>query len=58
LEVRRARTTRDRVAWLIALAALGVVVYFFVPLWVLAAAVLVLVTLPILVRHNRRHARR
>jgi hypothetical protein len=45
-------------AWLIALAALAVVVYLLVPLWVIAAAALALVTVPLLVRHNRRHAHR
>ena len=43
---------------MISLATLGVVVYFFVPLWGIAAAIVVLGVVPVVVRHNRHRARR
>jgi hypothetical protein len=56
--VRRVHSTRDRIAWLIALVALDAVVSRFVPVWIVAAAVVVLVGAPLLIRRHRRHARR
>jgi Flp pilus assembly protein TadB len=52
--MKRRLGIRDRVAWLVALVALGVVLYVVLPLWALITAVAVIVGVPVLVRWNRR----
>jgi len=56
--MKRRLAGRDRLAWIVALVALGVVLYLVLPLWALIAAVMVVVGVPLLVRHNRERTRR
>jgi len=57
--MKRRIVGRDRLAWLVALVAVGVVLYLVLPLWVLVVAVVLAVGVPILVRRSRRqHTRR
>jgi hypothetical protein len=56
--MKRHLGTRDRLAWLVAVLAIGAVLYFFLPLWVLVGAVVVAVGVPLLVRTKRRQATR
>src|SRR6478672_3440177 len=44
--MKRRLVGRDRLAWLVALIALGVVLYLVLPLWVLLAAVLMVLGVP------------
>ena len=52
--MRRRLALRDRLAWAVALVALGVVAYVFLPLWVVVAAVVLLLGVPVLLRQSGR----
>ena len=52
--MKRRLAVRDRLAWVLALVALGVVAYVFLPLWVVVAAVVLLLGVPLLLRRNGR----
>jgi Flp pilus assembly protein TadB len=52
--MQRRLAVRDRLAWLVALLALGVVAYIVFPLWLVVAAVVVLLGVPVLLRQRRR----
>jgi hypothetical protein len=52
--MKRRLAIRDRLAWLVALLALGVVAYVFLPLWVVVAAVVLLLGVPLLLRRSGR----
>jgi hypothetical protein len=52
--VKRRLALRDRAAWFVAVLALGVVVYLVFPLWVVVAAVAVLIIVPVLARRQKR----
>ena len=56
--MKRRLVGRDRLAWLVALVAVGVVLYLVLPIWLLVAAVLTVVGVPLLVRRNRRQRTR
>jgi hypothetical protein len=57
--MKRRLALRDRATWCVAGVALAVVVYVFLPIWVVVGAVVVLIGTPLLVRRRRRqHARR
>jgi hypothetical protein len=49
---------RDRMVWVIAALALGVVVYVVLPLWAVVTAVALLIGVPLLVRHRKRQRAR
>jgi Flp pilus assembly protein TadB len=49
---------RDRLAWLVALLAVAVVLYVVLPLWVLVAAAVAAVGVPLLIRRNRQRSHR
>jgi Flp pilus assembly protein TadB len=51
--MKRRLVARDRLAWLVALLAVGAVLYVVLPLWALVAAVLVGVAVPVFVRRRR-----
>jgi hypothetical protein len=52
--VKRRLALRDRAAWFVAVVAVGVVVYLVLPLWVVVAAVVVLIGVPLLARSQKR----
>ena len=52
--MKRRLAVRDRLAWVLALVALGVVAYVFLPLWVVVAAVVLLLGVPLFLRRNGR----
>jgi Flp pilus assembly protein TadB len=52
--MKRRLAGRDRLAWLVAVVAVGIVLYFVLPLWVLVTAVVIVAGVPLLIRHNRR----
>jgi len=54
--MKRRLAIRDRMMWLVALVALGVVAYILLPLWLVVAAVVVLLGVPVLLR-QARHSR-
>jgi hypothetical protein len=56
--MKRRLAVRDRLAWLIAIAAAAVGLYIVLPMWMLVAAVLVAIAVPLLVRRNRQRSHR
>jgi hypothetical protein len=50
----RRLAVRDRLGWMIAAVALGVVVYFVFPTWEVVGAVVLLVGVPVVLRRRRR----
>jgi Flp pilus assembly protein TadB len=56
--MKRRLAMRDRLAWVVAVAAVGVAVYLVVPLWATAAAAVLVVGVIALLRRSRRGARR
>jgi hypothetical protein len=56
--MKRRLAIRDRAAWVIAALAIGVVVYLVFPIWVIVAAVGVLIAVPLLARRQRFRTRR
>jgi len=56
--MKRRLGARDRLAWLVAVLAIGVVLYFILPLWVLIAAVAVIFAVPLALRQKRRQRSR
>lgn len=55
---KRSLTMRDHLAWLVAVIAVGVVLYVVLPLWVLVAAILVVVGVPLARRRKARQRSR
>jgi hypothetical protein len=51
--MKRRLAVRDRLVWLVALVALGVVAYIVLPLWLVVAAVVALLGVPVLLRRWR-----
>jgi predicted ABC-type sugar transport system permease subunit len=49
---------RDRLAWLVALIAIGMVLYLVLPLWALVGAVLMIIGVALLIRRSRRQPSR
>ena len=49
---------RDRLAWLVALVAIGMVLYLVLPVWALVGAVMVIVGVALLIRRSRRQPSR
>ena len=49
---------RDRMVWIIAAVALGVIVYLFLPLWAVVTAVALLIGVPLLARRRKRQRAR
>jgi Flp pilus assembly protein TadB len=49
---------RDRLAWLVALIAIGMVVYLVLPLWALVGAVVMIIGAALLIRRSRRQPSR
>jgi len=49
---------RDRLARLVAVIAVGIVLYLVLPLWALVGAVVVIIGVPLLLRRSRRHPSR
>jgi Flp pilus assembly protein TadB len=56
--MKRRLGMRDRVAWLVAIIAIGIVLYVVLPLWTLIFAVAVIVGVPLLWRLRRRQVAR
>jgi Flp pilus assembly protein TadB len=56
--MKRRLGMRDRLAWLVAIIAVGVVLYVVLPLWTLIVAVVVIVGVPVLWRLRRRQLSR
>jgi Flp pilus assembly protein TadB len=56
--MKRRLGMRDRVAWLVAIIAIGIVLYVVLPLWTLIFAVAVIVGVPLLWRLRRRQVSR
>jgi Flp pilus assembly protein TadB len=56
--MKHRRAMRDRLAWIVALAAIAVVLYIVVPLWVLVVAVAVAIAVPLFLRRNRARSNR
>jgi hypothetical protein len=53
--MKRRLAMRDRAIWVIAIVAAGVALYVILPIWVIATAAVVLVSVPLLLRRRRRH---
>jgi Flp pilus assembly protein TadB len=49
---------RDRLAWLVALVAIGIVLYLVLPLWALVGAAVMIIGVPLLLRRSRRQTSR
>jgi Flp pilus assembly protein TadB len=49
---------RDRLAWLVAVVAVGMVLYLVLPLWALVGAVVMIIGVPLLIRRSRRQPSR
>jgi Flp pilus assembly protein TadB len=56
--MKRRLNARDRLAWLVALVAVGAVLYLVLPVWALVAAVAAAVVVPVVVRRSRRERAR
>jgi hypothetical protein len=56
--MKRRLTARDRLAWLVALVAVGAVLYLVLPLWALVTAIVVGVVVPVVLRSRRRERAR
>jgi Flp pilus assembly protein TadB len=56
--MKRRLTARDRLAWLVALVAVGAVLYLVLPLWALVTAIVVGVVVPVVLRGRRRERAR
>jgi len=52
--MKRRLGMRDRLAWLIAVLAIGAVLYFLLPLWALIGAIAVIAGVALLLRKQRR----
>jgi Flp pilus assembly protein TadB len=56
--MKRRPTARDRLAWLVALVAVGAVLYLVLPLWALVTAIVVGIVVPVVLRSRRRQRAR
>jgi Flp pilus assembly protein TadB len=56
--MKRRLTARDRLAWLVALVAVGGVLYLVLPVWAIVAAIAAGVVVPVVLRRNRRERTR
>jgi len=52
--MKRRLAVRDRLAWVVALLALGIVAYVFLPVWIVVATVVVLLGAPLAHRRSIR----
>jgi Flp pilus assembly protein TadB len=52
--MKRRLAVRDRLVWVIAVVAVGIVVYLVLPTWVIAVAVVLAVGVPVALRRSRR----
>jgi Flp pilus assembly protein TadB len=56
--MKRRLGMRDRLAWFVAVIAVGIVLYVVLPVWILIVAVVVIISVPLLLRLRRRQLSR
>ena len=52
--MKRRLAVRDRFVWVVGIMAVGGVVYLVLPIWIIAAALVMMVSVPLVLRRSRR----